>query len=452
MLQEHQQRTINKLKNQDALLVYHGLGSGKTLTGLAAAEQLKMPLTVMGPASLKTNFAREKAKHGIKADVETFTYNKPPVSSKGVMVYDEAHRVGRLGTQRSQYPDYIKGKKTMFLTGTPIRNDPSELIPLMRGLGIKVNKDPNQFNEEYIAKIRKSPGFFARVFRGVEPGIEYRAKNLDKLKKQLKGKVDYYKPSAEGYPTTNESTIKVEMSKEQEAAYDMALKQNPSLRYKVQHGIAPSKTESKQMNAFMTATRQIGNYPGGYNTSASIERDAPKITRAAKEIEQRYKTDKNYKGVTYSAYIKHGIDPLETQLKSRGIPYSRYTGEMTQKEKDEAIKSYNSGSIKHLLISGAGGEGLDLKGTKLLQTLEPHWNEPQLSQVKGRAVRYKSHEALPEKERNVEIQNFVAIPREHGFIFKDRKMGTDEYLEMLSSHKKKLNDEFLNALKEVGSE
>jgi SNF2 family DNA or RNA helicase len=451
MLQEHQQRTVNKLQNTDALLVYHGLGSGKTLTGLAAADQLHMPLTVVGPASLKTNFEREKKKHHVNADVKTFTYNKPPVNPNGIVAFDEAHRMGRQGTQRSQYPDYIKGKKTMFLTGTPIRNDPSELIPLLRGLGVKVNKDPNQFNEQFIKQTRQSPGFFARVFRGVEPGIEYHAKNLDKLKKMVKGKVDYHKSSTEGYPKTEEHDIKVEMSPEQESAYLMALKQSPTLKYKIQKGIAPSKSESKQMNAFMTATRQISNYPGDYNLSASLK-DAPKINRAAKEIEKRYREDKNYKGVTYSSYLGHGIDPLGEALKKRGIPYSRYTGKMSQTEKDESIKSYNAGKVKHLLISGAGGEGLDLKGTKLMQVLEPHWNEPQLEQVKGRAVRYKSHDALPEGERKVEIQNFVAVPREHGFIFKHRNMGTDEYLQMLSSHKQQLNNEFLKALQEVGSE
>ena len=449
-LQEHQKRVAEKMQREDALLVYHTVGSGKTLSALNAAKQLDMPLTVVGPASLKTNFAKEKAKHHINTDVKTFTYNKPPATSKGVVAFDEAHAMVNPGTKRSQYPDYIKGQKTMFLTGTPIRNAPSDLIPIMRGLGIKINKDPSEFNDQYIATVKKSPGFFARVFRGVEPGIEYHAKNLDKLKKQLRGKVDYYKPSSENYPTTKEYDIKLEMSPEQESAYNMAMKQNPSLRYKIQKGIAPSKSESKQMNAFMTATRQISNIPGDYNLSSSIK-DAPKIIRAAKEIEKRYKSDKNYRGTTYSSFIGHGVKPLGKLLKEKGIPYSMFIGKMGQKEKDEAVKNYNSGKVKQLLISGAGGEGLDLRGTKLLQILEPAWNEPRLAQVKGRAVRYKSHAALPENERNVEIQNFIAVPREHGFIFKHRNMGTDQYLQMLSSHKKQLNDEFLNALKEVGS-
>lgn len=449
-LQEHQKRVLNKLDKTNELLVYHGTGAGKTLTALSAAEKYKKPLTVIGPASLRTNFDKEKAKHKIKADVDTYTYNKPPIQPKGILVFDEAHKVGRAGTQRSQYPDYIKGDKTIFATATPLRNSPDELIPIMRGLGIKINKDPAQFNEKYIQQIKQNPGFFARIFKGVEPGITYKAKNLDILKKQLKGKVDYYKPKdSADYPKAKEYDIKVEMTKEQEAAYDMASKRHPSLMYKVRKGIAPSKAESNNMNAFLTATRQISNAPLGFNLSSSLA-DAPKINRAVKEIEKRYATDKNYKGVTYSAYIEHGVNPLEHLLKKKGIPHAKFTGDTKRSDREQAVKDYNAGKIKHLLISGAGGEGLDLKGTKLMQILEPHWNRPVVDQVRGRAVRFKSHAHLPEAEREVEVQNFIATPREKGFIFKNRPMGTDEYLQMLSKNKKDLNDQFLNMLKEVG--
>jgi SNF2 family DNA or RNA helicase len=95
---------------------------------------------------------------------------------------------------------------------------------------------------------------------------------------------------------------------------------------------------------------------------------------------------------------------LGDALSKAKVPYAEYTGKVPQGERDQMVKDYNSGLIKQLLISGAGGEGLDLKGTKLMQILEPHWNEPTLDQVKGRAVRYQSHAHLPENERNVEIQ------------------------------------------------
>ncbi len=450
-LQEHQKRVAEKLKHTDSLLVYHKVGAGKTLTALNVAEQTRQPLTVIGPASLRNNFNREKQKHGIKTSISTHTYNKPSTSSKGVLVFDEAHKMGNTQTQRSHYPDYIRGDKTLYMTGTPIKNSPEELIPIMRGLNIHINRDPKQFNDTFVAQVRENPGLWARLVHGAKPGVHLEAKNLDKFKKLIHGKVDYYEPGTKDYPKTKEYDVNVEMSKNQEESYRMAMKGHPSLAYKIKHGISPAKSESGQMNAFLTATRQISNFPGDYSLSSSIK-DAPKITRAAKEIEKRYKSNPNYRGVSFSNYIGHGISPLGKILKEKNIPYSSYTGKMSQIEKDQAVKDYNSGKIKQLLISGAGSEGLDLKKTRLLQILEPSWNVPNLDQVRGRVSRYKSHEDLPEAERNVEIQNFIAKPREHGFIFKHRDKGTDEYLQMMARNKQRLNSQFLEALQEEGSE
>ena len=95
--------------------------------------------------------------------------------------------------------------------------------------------------------------------------------------------------------------------------------------------------------------------------------------------------------------------------------------------------------------------GLDLRGTKLVQLMESHFNQATLDQVKGRAIRFQGHAHLPENERHVEIRNFISVPRKHGIFFKKRDTGTDEYLRMLASKKQKLLEEFNQALQEVGS-
>jgi superfamily II DNA or RNA helicase len=204
------------------------------------------------------------------------------------------------------------------------------------------------------------------------------------------------------------------------------------------------------MNAFLSATRQISNIPGKFNLSSSIK-DAPKINRAYEEIAKRYKSDPRYAGVSYSNYINSGISPLNDLLIKNKIPSAMFTGKTSDKNKKQIVYDYNHGKIKQLLISGAGGEGLDLKNTKLLQIMEPHWNDATLNQVRGRVNRWQSHASLPENERKVEIQNYIARPMQRGFIFKHRPMGTDEYLEQVSDRKTALNNQFLTALQEVGS-
>ena len=159
-LKPHQQRVIDKLHKQDAMLVYHATGSGKTMLGLSAANQLGMQATVIGPASLRNNFKKEKYKHHITANVKSYTYNKPPenVTPKELLIFDEAQRMGNLNTQRSHLVDTLHGGKTMLLSATPIKNSPSDIIPIARGLGINFPRDKEGFNKQFIENKTVKPG------------------------------------------------------------------------------------------------------------------------------------------------------------------------------------------------------------------------------------------------------------------------------------------------------
>nr|URM62082.1 ATP dependent helicase [Mimivirus sp.] len=62
--------------------------------------------------------------------------------------------------------------------------------------------------------------------------------------------------------------------------------------------------------------------------------------------------------------------------------------------------------------------------------MEPHWNESKITQVIGRAIRYKSHEKLPINERNVDIYRWASV-----FPEPYRNQSADEYLIDLSVKK-----------------
>jgi len=458
-LKSHQQSVLDKLRNQDALLVYHNTGSGKTLTSLMAGKQEDLDLTVIGPASLKYNFAKEKATYKLsKPKVDYYTYSKPPSDDieklklkDRLLVFDEAHLMGRLESERSKYPDRYKGKKQLLLTATPIRNEPSELIPLLRGLNIPMPRDRKTFEDKFIEKRKVSAPLLPRLFLGVKPGQELAPKNISALRKLVAGKVDYH-VSREGYPDVKEESFRIPMSPNQQSVYEAMVKSkgNPGLLYKIRHGLPPSKTESKNLNAFLSATRQISNTPEGFTTKPVMEVDTPKINKIIKEIKERSETDKNYKGVTYSNYLGSGVDLLEPKLTSLGIPYAKFTGRLSATEKKDIVDRYNKGKIRQLLISSAGAEGLDLKGTKLLQIMEPHWNEPKLEQVKGRVSRIGSHKDLPKAEQEVIVQHFYSKLNPTG-IFKRKYMSADEYLSTLAKKKENLNKQFLDILKEAAA-
>jgi len=240
------------------------------------------------------------------------------------------------------------------------------------------------------------------------------------------------------------------MGKRQLEVYNTALKKSPSLAYKIRKGIPASKAESPQMNAFLNATRQISNTPSSYDVRGNNV--SPKVKKIVSDIKRNYKKDPNYKGITYSNYLGSGISSIDNQLKNSKIPYRTFSGETSKKDRTKIIKDYNQGKVRHLLLSGAGSEGLDLKGTKFVQITEPHWNTARIKQTIGRAARLNSHAHLPENERNVRVKKYISTTPEPSkfrkFLGAKRKRSTDEYLYQIADKKQKLNNQFLQALKE----
>jgi hypothetical protein len=310
--------------------------------------------------------------------------------------------------------------------------------------------DRGTFDEKFVQEDLHQPGFFAKHFRGATPGVTYRIKNQDQFQKLVEGYVDYHAPSSENFPSVSHEIIEAPMDKEQQNYYDYAMgKAGPALRYKIKSGLPPSKAEAKSLNSFLSGVRQVSNSTKAYGGTGV----SPKIASATSEFMSRHDKDKNFKGLVYSNYLDSGLGSYSDELKKRNIAHALFTGSLSDKERRAAVDDYNSGKLKALLISGAGAQGLDLKGTKLVQLLEPHWNENRLEQATGRAARYKSHAHLPENERHVHVQRFHStIPQGAlGRLMGAKKdLSVDQYLDQMSKEKEKLNNQFLDVLKRVG--
>jgi hypothetical protein len=161
-----------------------------------------------------------------------------------------------------------------------------------------------------------------------------------------------------------------------------------------------------------------------------------------------YENIKNSDGVImiYSQYIDGGCIPIALLLEEMGI--KRYgvnnslfknapipaIDSITLKEKDKNNKNFkpakyvmitgdkhispnnleefkiassdnnsNGELVKVIIISRAGGEGLDFKNVRQLHIMEPWYNLSRIEQTIGRAIRNCSHKNLPYEERNAEI-------------------------------------------------
>lgn len=454
-LQSHQERVKKKLDRSGGVLVFHGLGSGKTLTSLAATQGQKTDVVV--PAALRTNYAKEVKLHTTGHKPNVMSYEKavktPP--SGEALVIDEAHALGDSTSKRTQAllasaPHY---KKRLLLTGTPIRNHPHEIAPLLRIArgDKKIPLDRTAFNDMFIREVRKNPGLLARWFQGATPSTYHEMKNRGAFADLARGHVDYHATSKEHFPSVGHEVVEIPMNKEQEDYYKFVMDKAPlALRYKIKRGLPPTKTEAKSLNAFLTGARQVANSTAPYGGKTV----APKIQTAVSRLTKAHAEDPNFKALVYSNFLDAGVKAYAKHLDATHIPYGIFSGELSDKKRKQMVSDYNSGKIKALLISGAGSQGLDLKGTKLVQLLEPHWNDARMEQAAGRAIRYKSHAHLPENERHVKVEHYhsTVAPGMFDRLRGKKDMSVDQYLDMLSKDKEKLNSQFTDVLKRVGGE
>jgi len=459
----HQQRVVDRLMEEDqpGLVVAHGLGSGKTLTSIAAQEALGLSSDVVSPASLVSHYRKELAKHLTDGGPERNLLSMQNMAAKGAppsspfLVVDEAHRAREPGSRTLDVLAKNQAQKRMLLTGSPFYNHPADIAPLVNlAAGKQILPGTREgFADRFIAQDKVYPGLWD-AFRGVRPGEVdvINPKTQGDLQKKLQKWVDYHPATTVGYPSVTREDVPVEMAPEQRKIYEALMREAPSwMVQKIRSRLPPNKQEARQLNAFLSAVRQVSNTTAPFDVTGEHVYD-PKINAAFTSLKEHLDKNPAAKAVVYSNYLDAGLNPYKKRLTEAGIPFGEFSGAMSKPARDALVQQYNAGKLRTLLLSSAGGEGLDLKGTRLMQILEPHWNEEKLKQVEGRGIRYKSHEGLSPEEQNVHVQRFLATLPRAGALEKLhlRKPGgsSDEYLVQMAENKEKLINQFRQLLQE----
>lgn len=456
-LNDKEQRVYQKLQSVPGLVLAHGLGTGKTRTSIQMANQLDMPTNVVVPAALQDNYKKELNKW-LGGQPQQISIESQQAAGRGglknntpgLMVVDEAHRARDGKSQLQAALQQSNAAKRLMLTATPVYNHPADIAPLVN---IAANKqvlpqDRAGFTDKYIAEREVSPGFFGRLM-GISPGTEQVLKNTRHLQSVFDKYVDYEPGNqAEGFPSSREEVVKVPLTKNQQDIYQTMMNKAPMwVRWKVKAGLPPNRRELQPLQAFLTGARQVANSNWDFIKDKS-RFEAPKAQMAAAFLRKQIMANPRYKGVVYSNYLGSGLAPYKNYLNKYQIPYGEFSGDMNPTVRNQMVRDYNANKLKALLISSAGAEGLDLKGTRALQILEPHFNREKEKQIIGRAIRYQSHAALPENERNVVVQRYLGQPQA-GWL--DRTLGrqargTDEYISDIADRKERLNRQVMDLI------
>ncbi len=468
-LQPHQQRLADEASHNQHMrkLLFWQLGSGKGLGAISAAEALGKPYTAVVPASLRQNLRGEINKftdQSLPSNVMSYSEVGlgKPIGGVDTLLADESHKIRNpKSKQTKKFMQAADGVDNLLLmSGSPIINKPSELsVPI--SLLTNRQMSPAEFEGRYVGSKVHKPSIFGRIL-GAKSTSEPEMQHPEELRQLLKGHIDYYSPEKSPVGVNHED-FPVEMGKEQTQLYRAMFNQLPMLlRWKLKHNFPMSQDELSRTLSFLTGPRQVGLSTMPYLKDKNPElafQHSTKLQKAygllSKELE-----DPRKKALVFSNFIDAGLTPYSHQLSKNNISNAVFHGGLTDPQRKQLVDDYNNNKIRVALLGPSGAEGLSFKGTQLAQILDSHWNSQRTRQQEGRGVRFDSHTGLPADLANVKVQRFVSkLPpglknRMLQMVGRPAALqpAADDYLINMSTRKDTINQQFINLLKEIGSE
>ncbi len=381
-LQPHQDVVLEHFiadKHARGMLLFHGTGSGKTLTAIAISERLRFfkEVLVIAPKSLHDNFRKELKRYASKASADRYKYissNASNMISKlevdidelsglvikslhsldnKFIIIDEAHNVigGMVNGSKNATELYTllmqaRNCKILFLTASGVVNNPYEPIVCLnicKGYlysedGVKLTLFPE--NQEQFIKYFIDQNTMTLT-------------NIDKLRNRMQGLVSYkgelFDQKVDGFYAMLKQTLRkenypdrlpikidlVKMSPIQFGAYAAAReKERMETKQSIGGGKVPEVIKSGQTivrvvggeltrsSAFSKSTsyriksRQLGNIYIPEEESEQIYSNMETYAPKMHLIGSRI--EKGRKAIIYSNFVRSGVDPMGKYLQTLG--------------------------------------------------------------------------------------------------------------------------------------
>jgi superfamily II DNA or RNA helicase len=455
---QYQKRVVDHFKKHRGLIAVHSLGSGKTMTALLASQcyldnHPQQKVLVISPTSLIANFKKEMMNFGDlrhKDRYEFFSFqgffyrykDQPRQCKDHFLIIDEAHnlRTGYKKTSSGKESGKIskvimncaeKANRVLLLTATPLINKKEDIVPLLN----MVRDNPTEDNQVTKAMIL-NPQDLATIGQCKFSFYERERLNQD-------------------YPKTTQEDVYLVMKPQFLTMY------NKVENLIMDEDIMRTFGSESKLKPFFNGIRRAVNI-----LSELPEKDMLKSEKI-RWILENLRTNPHKKTVIFSHFLDSGVEAIQNKIQKEfpTLHVAHITGSQPKKRRAEIVADYNNNKVDVLFISKAGGEGLDLKGTRQMILMESGWNENTEHQVIGRGVRFQSHSHLPPEEQNVKIYRLFHIKQgenvehvlspEYKLNYKDPSTwpSADLLLKKLSIKKYEKTHDFLqNVLKNLSIE
>lgn len=447
-LYAHQERAAKRyFENDGNILLAHGVGSGKTFSGINMIEEgrkrnIGKTALIVVPASLRNNFLENGVNrytnstgviYGNQQEVKAGTHAsiaKPPKADYHIVsaemfrkdparwitgtkadtvLYDELHRAKDEAGLTFQAIKAARPLHRNFigLTGSFISNTPSDIVPLVDAMT----------NGEHKLGTR---GEFQRKYLYTDDAGKKKFRNLDKLTPLVSKHIDYFgtdQMRASDIPRKQIQEVYVEMSPHQHGLFNYALgKLDGKIVSKLKKDISSlSDKEISHIFSRISHARKISNSIHTLDDRLTAEQSAeqtPKVRRMLNDIEQHLKETPDGQAVAYTNLIHGGVDVLTAGLKARGIDHGVFMGKRpghNEEDRQRDVEDYRTGKKKVIVVSSAGAEGLNLPNTTFFGSLDSHFNPERILQAEARGVRAGGLAHRDQKDRNVLVRRYITV-------------------------------------------
>lgn len=440
-LQDHQKRTLEYFLKTDhkGLVLFHKLGSGKTCISIVIADtMLKRKMVkhvyIFSPGSLRSSWIKEYCqKCGtsteiLERDYTFITYNYRlkdiPNLDGSLVIVDEIHNLINGKRNKSTHPSLIydailnSNCRVLALSGTPVFRHLNE-FPLLLNLVKPKKDDLEDYNKLFSKAVIESKDFDEKKFRD-----------------SISGVISYFPGGSDLPEVIQMPPLKFQMTREQELEFWKMFNRESVAFPPKEHlrSIDPKKYFLLRTLYILSRkrilSRKISNFyypPEAYEYQKDSDwlatdplKDnalsrvySPKIAGLLANIVLH----PNQKQIVFTFFKnRSGVHLIKALLSKCGISSTVFVGDMNDDDRRRVLNKFNSkenskGKIVPIMIfSSAGGEGLSLTDVRQIHILESDPTMNKVIQSIGRAVRFKSHENLPEKDRTVHVWKYWSVP------------------------------------------
>lgn len=469
--QAHQIDAQNFMRRNDRLLLFHGLGAGKSCSSaMIMADYLKRTsqnnlVFFISPGGLRKNFTEEfctfcpedrrmlvdddKYVGRIRLfslDDSSLKKKLPEEFANCLVIIDEAHRLIDIPAYREgdDGETAVKNLEVLFEMLTEHQRNNNVKLVLMTGTPF-----PDTLEQHYnclkLLKPNMKLGYerFESLFE-IKEGMYYPRNAV--LKELYSGCISYYATDVSDIPTSSiqEEIVEVESEnplgeKIQNAMeYEKTIRDTPidNLINKYMKSGRMDRLQARKkaiLDKFRAATcdssRRYSNfiYPRRNMTDDNLFYDyspeqilqmSPKLALLVKNLQDISKCPG--KQLIYCPFKEtSGVNLIGRLLSGLGIRNLIYSGDVSNATRSTYLQKFNApendnGDIyKVILITDAAAEGISLLTTRGVHLFNESIYASHMNQVIGRAIRFRSHSRLPADQRTVTIfryRLFVSKP------------------------------------------